>query len=249
MDISIICILMALLILGGAVFVGAKLGTKRMPSSVMQQGYKNLLITMLILAAIVGVLWSTIFFGFKQSSKNSLWLSGAIIWVAIYVFFLISWFRNRKNAGKILLDLMPYPNKTLVRMLGVLFIILGFSGSYSFTGRDSKYAWLVSSLVGLGIGTFQILMSFSHLRVHENGILAYADLVKWKKIESFEWVSGNQQTHTLKLKYKGRLPGFMRAGAVPVPVEKKPELEKILEKYLDATFFGASTPQQDNANL
>jgi hypothetical protein len=198
---------------------------------------------LLILAAIFGLLWSTIFFAFKQSNENSLFLSGVIFGVTIYVLFLISWFRNRTNAGKILLDLIPYPNKTLARILGVLFIFLGFSGTYSFAGRNSEYAWLVSSLVGLGMGTYQILMSFTHLRVHENGILAYADLVKWEKIESFEWISGNQQAYTLKLKYKGRLPGFMRAGALPVPVEKKAELEKILEKYLDATI----PPIQDRA--
>jgi hypothetical protein len=46
MDTTIILIIVvALIVLGGAVFVGGKVASKRMPSSVMQQGYKNLLVT------------------------------------------------------------------------------------------------------------------------------------------------------------------------------------------------------------
>jgi hypothetical protein len=212
-----------------------KFGLKGMPASAMQQGYKNALITFVIMAAIFGLIWSMLFFGFGQSSGDSLFFSWVIMGVATYILVIISWFRNRSKAGKILLDLIPYPNKTFSLIMGVLFIILGFSGIYSFMWKDSEYSRLISSIIGLCVGTYQIFMSFSHIRVHENGILAYVDLVKWEKIESFEWISGNKQAHTLKLKYKGRLPGFMREGALPVPVEKKPELETILEKYLSAT--------------
>lgn len=225
----------AILLFAVAVFLGIKFGSKGMPASAMQQGYKNALITFVIMAAIFGLIWSMLFFGFGQSSGNSLFFSWIIIGVAIYILVIISWFRNRSKAGKILLDLIPYPNKTLSLIVGVLVIILGFSGTYSFMWKDSEYSWLISSIIGLCIGTYQIFMSFSHIRVHENGILAYVDLVKWEKVESFEWISGNKQAHTLKLKYKGGLPGFMREGALPVPVEKKPELELILEKYLSAT--------------
>ena len=214
MDTIIILIIVGALILLG-IFLGVKFGSKGIPSSAMQQGYKNALITLVIMAAIFGLLWSVIFFGFKQSSGSSLVFSGVIIWVAIYVWVIISWLRNRNIAGKILLDLISYPNKTLALIMGVLFIILGFSGTYSFMWRDFEYSWFISSLIGLSLGIYQIFMSFSHIRVHERGIMAYVDLVKWEKIESFEWRSGNQQAYTLKLKYKGRLPGFMREGALP----------------------------------
>jgi hypothetical protein len=76
------------------------------------------------------------------------------------------------------------------------------------------------------------VIAFSHIRAHENGIMAYRTLLRWKKIESYQWVSGNEQMDTLKLKYKGLLPGFMREGALPIPLKKKPELESILERYL-----------------
>ena len=78
----------------------------------------------------------------------------------------------------------------------------------------------------------QILTAFSRIQVCENGILAYVDLVKWKEVESFSWADSNKKTYTLKLRYRERLPGILRNGAIPFPVEKKAELESILEQYM-----------------
>jgi hypothetical protein len=118
---------------------------------------------------------------------------------------------------------------------GFLFIVVGFAGTYTDWFGDLPYARLFSGLIGLLVGAHRILVSFSHIRVHENGVLAYLDLVKWEKIESFQWISGNDQADTLQLKYKGRLPAFMRRGAIPVPIEKKTDLELILEQYLSVS--------------
>ena len=206
----------------------------KLPNSTKAQGYRNALIGIALMAAIIGILWLVLYWGFKQSAGDSLFLSWAAVALLACVYTPLSWFQSMKKAGEVLLDLMPHPNKTLTLLSGILFILIGILGGFDFVHSDSIYSWLFSSIIGLSGGAYQIVMAFSHLRVHENGVMAYRTFLKWEKIESFQWVSGNGQIDTLKLKYKGRTPGFMREGAMPVPTEKRPELESILEKYLSA---------------
>jgi hypothetical protein len=205
---------------------------KNFPEATRGRGCTNILIVFMLMAALIGILWAVLFWGFKQSAGNSLFLSWAILALVACVYTPFSWFQSMKKAGRVLLDLMPHPSKTLTLFSGIIFIVIGFLGAFDFMHSGSIYSWLFSSLIGLGGGTYQIVMAYSHLRVHENGVMAYRTLVKWEKIESFRWVPGNGKMDTLKLKYKGRIPRFMREGALPVPVEKRPELESILEKYL-----------------
>ena len=205
---------------------------KNLPEATRGRGCTNILIVFMLMAALIGILWAVLFWGFKQSAGNSLFLSWAILALVACVYTPFSWFQSMKKAGKVLLDLIPHPSKTLTLFSGIIFIVIGFLGAFDFMHSGSIYSWLFSSLIGLGGGMYQIVMAFSRLRVHENGVMAYRTLVKWEKIESFGWVPGNGKMDTLKLKYKGRIPGFMREGALPVPVEKRPELESILEKYL-----------------
>jgi len=186
----------------------------------------------MIVLAVAGVIALIPILGFGQSIGNGFAISFITILIASFFFFFFNWFTSRRRAGKVLVDIIPYPNKTVSLIGAGLFILLGFTGGYSVFWRTSEYAWLISSVIGLCIGTMQILTAFSRIQVCENGILAYVDLVKWKKIESFSWADHNRETYTLKLRYRGRLPGFLRNGAIPVPVEKKAELESILEQYL-----------------
>jgi hypothetical protein len=221
----------AVILSGIGISIGLKVGSQGL-LTIPKQNYKNLLITLVPMIAILGVISSIIFFGFQQPANNSVVISGAIMWLAVYVFAVIAWFTNRKKAGKILLDVRPFPARIPNFISAGLIIVLGFLGTYSFYWRDSEYAWLVSSIIGLSIGIFQVFIGLSRIQVYENGILAYIDLMKWEKIESFNWVSDNQKAYTLKLRLKGRLPGFLRNSALPIPIEKKRKLEAILEKYL-----------------
>jgi uncharacterized membrane protein SirB2 len=213
-------------------FVGGKVMAKKLPNATKGQGCRNALITSLLVAAVIGTLWLILYWGFKQSARQSLFLAWLILVVVIGVWAVLSWFQNKDKAGKVLLDLLPYPHKTLNLVSGILFILIGFIGAFDFGYAESQYGWVISSLIGLAIGAYQIVIGYSHIRVHEHGIMAYQTFLKWERIESFQWISGNHHMLTLKLKYKGRLPLFMREGALPVPLEKKPELEGILEKYV-----------------
>jgi hypothetical protein len=204
----------------------------KLPEATKGQGCLNSSISLLLLMAIIAVLWLILFWGFKLPPGYSLFLAWAPLTVAGCLYLAFAWYRDWKDAGQVLLEVIPNLQKNRRLISGILFLLLGLFGAFGFVAASSKYAWLISSLLGLVGGGHSIVIAFSHIRAHENGIMAYRTLLRWKKIESYQWVSGNEQMDTLKLKYKGLLPGFMREGALPIPLKKKPELESILERYL-----------------
>jgi len=207
----------------------------KFPEAAREQNRVNTLISLMFLIAIFTALWLILVWGFKQSPGRSFFLSWAIILVIACVPIFIFWFRGWKQAGGLLLNLFPYPQKTLTLGSGILFLLFGLSGGFKLMLGDSAYAWLISILIGLAVGIYDIGISFSHIGVHEHGFMLYRTLIKWGKIESFQWISAREQMDTLKLEYKSFLPGFMLACALPVPLERRPELESILEKHLSAS--------------
>ena len=209
--------------------------SNKLPESTRGQGCFNATVALLLAAAFIALLWAILFWGFRLSPGFSLFLAWAPLAVVGCLYLAFAWYRDWKDAGQVLLEVIPHPRKTMSLISGILFLLLGLLGASDLVYSDSEYAWRFSSLIGLVVGIYQIVISFSHIRVHENGIMAYRTLLRWKKIESFQWVSGNEQMDTLKLRYKGIWPGFLREGALPIPLEKRPELEPILEKHLSGT--------------
>jgi hypothetical protein len=225
--IGIIC----LIIFGSLLVAGIKIQNKAFPKTTLEQGYKNaifsILITYTLIACIVGTI---VYFIFNQSANATLGISIIFLWIVTYLFFSYTWMNNKRKAGYILLDIMPFPNKYLFILFACGTIIQGILGDFSFgllNGSPSRY---VSIMIGLSLAIFCFLIAFSRIQIRENGILIYIDLIKWEKIESFTWVFDSKKAHTLKFTYKGRLPAFMRNGVLPVPIEKKAELAAILEK-------------------
>jgi len=216
-------------------FVLQKLGiniTGRLPKSAWLQGLKNAFFTMLIMGAVIGGIAIIPIFGYGQSLKNGFIISFGVIWAAIYVWLIFTWISHGKKSGRMLLHVTSLPNRWLFLVLGIISVIAGFGGFLDFIWKNTEYSWLISITIGFSAGTYFIIMYFSHIRIHENGILAYVDLIKWSKIESFSWVSDNKKVHTLKIRVKGNVPSFLRNGAIPIPIEKKEQLESILSQYL-----------------
>lgn len=196
------------------------------------QGVKNAFFTSLVILAVVGLISVIPILGFGESTRNSLAISFGIIWSGIFLWFFFNLFSLRQKAGQTLLDVAPIPNRWLFFVIGIISIALGFSGFADFVWEDTKYSWLISVVVGIFCGAYALIMSFSRIQIHENGILAYVDLVKWSKIESYEWIDDNGESFTLKLKYKCKMPIFLRSGVIPVPTEKKVQLAPILKQFL-----------------
>ncbi|MFN8414451.1 MAG: hypothetical protein U0Z26_18875 [Anaerolineales bacterium] len=196
------------------------------------QGMKNAFFTSLAMLAVVGLISAIPILGFSSSTRNSLAISFGIIWSGIFLWFFLNLFSFRQKAGQVLLDVAPIQNGWLFFVTGIIMIILGFSGFADFLGKDTKYSWLISVGVGLFSGVYALIMSFSRIQIYENGILAYIDLIKWSKIEAYEWIDDNGKSFTLKLKYKGKMPIILRSGAVPVPTDKRAQLFSLLKQYL-----------------
>jgi hypothetical protein len=220
------------LFIGLGVYIGRKLGGKNVSKAAREQGSKNLLFTMVLVFAMAGIIMLIAIWGFGQSIRNAFSISFTIIIIASFIYFIFFWLANRRRAGAVLLDIMPYPTKRLSLVSAGLFIFIGFLGAFSFFWKDTKYAQLASSLFGLSVGITHIITALSRLQVRENGILAYVDLIRWAKIESIAWTDEDKPVNSLKLRYKSHLPGALRNGVIPVPTEKRAELEAILEKCI-----------------
>ena len=238
--VGIFAFLVTFLILGS--FWDKNLRSKGVPSSTIKKGYQKTFISYIVLVGILFLLWLLMFLGFRQSIQNSLVIAGGIILVPTYIWMIIAWLQARKKAGKILLDLTVISLETLYLISGILLIASGLFGGYSFIWKNSQYSWLISSLIGLYMGAGMIFVGFvgTKVQVHERGIMAFGSLLKWEKIESFEWISSNEKTYTAKLKLRNRPPKSTRDGILIVPIEKKLALETILEQYLVP--LNSSTP-------
>ena len=68
-------------------------------------------------------------------------------------------------------------------------------------------------------------MAFGRLQIREGGLWQYWGLLRWDKIEFYQW-SGDS---TLVLKAKSHLP-FLGRGALPIPPEDKQAIEELLQK-------------------
>jgi hypothetical protein len=216
-------------------FVLQKIGIKAIGGftiTAMFQGLKNAFFTFIAIDVVVGGIAIIPIYGFGQSVKEGFMITFAIIWVAIFIWFIFAWLSREQRSGKMLLDLISFPNRTLFLLSGALVLVFGAIGGFSYGRESMGYSRLVSTVIGLSAGVCLILMGLGRIQIRENGILAYVDLIKWGKIESFEWVYDNQKLYTLKLKYRGRLPSILRGGAISVPADKKDRLDTFFKQYL-----------------
>ncbi|HNE06560.1 MAG TPA: DUF5673 domain-containing protein [Anaerolineales bacterium] len=182
--------------------------------------------------AVIGIIAIIPILGFGAPTYDSLNISYGILFGTIFCWVYFKLFSNKQKAGKELLDIAPIQNGVILFIIGIITIILGLLGFVDFIGKDTRFSWFISTVIGLASGVYFVYMGFSRIQIYENGILVYVDLIKWSKIESFEWVDDKGKACTLKLRYKGRTPAFLRNGAVPVPVEKKEQVDSLLEQFL-----------------
>ena len=208
------------------------------PKATWQQDSKHALFTIGMTLCLFGVPALIAMFGFGQPAGKSIYIAFAV-GTALSVFpFLFNWFKDRRQAGPVVADLLPIPGRRSSFMLGGAFILMGFLGSFRSPSLSTRDSWLVSSLIGLLVGIYQILLGFSRLQIRKNGIMVYVEFVPWNKIEAFEWVEGNGTFSTLKFQYRMRMPAFLRKVDLPVPIEEKQQLELLLERYVPGQALG-----------
>jgi hypothetical protein len=210
--------------------------------AVWQQDSQQVLFTVVMLLCVFGVAALIAMFGFGQPPGKSLYIALVSSALVIAFFLVFTWFKDRWQAGPVVVDLLPVPGRRSYFMMGGLVILLGFLGSYGSASLSASASQLISSLLGLSFGTYEILVGFSRLEIRKNGIIISADFmvefVPWDKIEAFEWVKGDGEFSTLKVQYRTQFPAFLRKVDLPVPIEKKQQVELLLEQYVPGQALG-----------
>jgi len=208
------------------------------PKAVWQQDSKYALFIIGISLCLFGVPALIALLGFGQPIGKSIYIGFAVASVGSSLLFLFNWFRDRRQAGPVVVDLLPIPARWTAFLLGAMFILMGFVGSFESASLSSGVSWLISSLIGLAIGSYQILFGYSRLEVRKNGIMIYTEFVPWDKIDAFEWAEGGGELSRLKIQYGTQFPAILRKVDLPVPMEKRGQLELLLEGHVPGQTFG-----------
>jgi hypothetical protein len=210
----------------------------KIPKAIWRQDSKYALFIIGISLCLFGVPFLIALFGFGQPTWKSLYIGFAVAAVGSTLLFLFNWFRDRRQAGPVVVDLLPIPARWTAFLLGAMFMLMGFVGTFESASLGPGYSWLVSILVGLSIGSYQIFMGFSRVEIRENGIMVYIEFVPWDRIEALEWLEGAGEFSTLKIQYRTQLPAILRNVELPVPMEKKQQVESLLEGHVPGRALG-----------
>jgi hypothetical protein len=197
----------------------------RMTPTAWGRGATNALIWTLILLVgwlLVAKMISSVS---HKPFTESFWLAWAFLWVPIFLLFLGTWLYGLNTGGRVLLDCGPHPTRFLFLMNAVLFMAMGFGGSFVGSSLSKSFA-IVSPVLGISFGIYWLIMASGRLQIREGGLWQYWGLLRWDKIESCRW-SGDS---TLMLKAKTRFP-FVGRGALPVPPEDKQAINELLQKH------------------
>lgn len=127
-----------------------------------------------------------------------------IVWIAIgYGLWC------KRQAGSVLLSLGRLSRHKMFLVLGVLVILalIPFVWDLLRAGAELKEVSYV--LTGLSVGVYWLFSGLSGLEIREAGIFCDGRLLKWERIESYEW-----EEKALTVRVKRRWP---RTVSYPVP--------------------------------
>lgn len=147
-----------------------------------------------------------------------------LLWGFLFLWFLAAWLYGKQTAGQVLLDCGLHPSRKLFLLNAVIFLALGPVGGCSVDSA-SPMSWFVGVAFGLSFSAYWLIMAGGRLQVRENGVWQYWGLLRWSKIESYQWVSDG----TWLVRAKGF--SILRRGALPVPPEYKDAFDQLLQKH------------------
>ena len=198
----------------------------RMTSVAWQRGFKNAIICGIGVLCVIGILTFGISALTGRTLRDSRAIALVVFWVAISAAFVSTFLIGRWKRGAILLDCGHHPTRALFLFNAALFAFLGLGGGYASYTFDTL--GIASSLFGITFSLYWVLLSFGRLQIFENGIWQYWSLLKWQKLESYEWHGDTNPTLILQTKTKLRILG---RGALPIPVEHKEAVSILLDQY------------------
>ncbi len=198
----------------------------RMTNAAWHRGIKNATICGIGLFGVIGILTFGISALTGRPIQDVDTIVFAIFGVVIFAVFVLTLLIGREKRGAILLDCGHHPARALFRFNAVAFAFLGLGGGFAANAFGTP--GITTALFAITYSVYWVLMSFGRLQIVENGIWQYWSLLKWQKLESYEWRGGANAT--LMLQAKMKLP-FLGRGALPVSAEHKEAVSELLEKY------------------
>lgn len=145
---------------------------------------------------------------------------------------LFGWLVPKQKTGQVLLNVAYIPGSWFFFGAGIFDIYVALRDAYElFVLGNRRHSYDDFIVFGLCIGILFVILSFGRVKICQNGILASLNLISWGRIEAVEWVEG-RKSHTLKVKARGKAPAILRLFTFPIPIEKKTQVEALLEKFL-----------------
>ena len=205
--------------------------SKRISVEVLRRGQLNALICAIGVVAILSLLTVGIWAIFKQPVVSSAIIAFGIFWIFIFTTFIVCWRHGKATSGPVLLDCGPQPTKKLFWIQAMFFLIFFGGGGFLRFLDNSDMFGIAVMLFGLTAFIYWGIMASGRLQIRQNGIWQYCSLLKWNRLQSYEW-----QGDSLLIQANTRLL-FLGKGALPVTIEHKVSFEEMLTKH--------STPQGD----
>ena len=218
----------ALLALPGSLFWGILYGPlerakQQMHPRTTPTGVKNPLAGLLVLLVVIGaVAWrmTGAFPGFAASFGIAfqLFLGSALLW------FLAVWLYGKQARGQTLLDCGPHPHRRSYLVAAVISPILALSRGLPIGSSATVYG-ITSSLILLLAGILLFFMAGARLQVCEKGIWKYWSLLRWRKIQSYQWADDGTWKAEL------RSISFLRHRPLSVPSEYRDAFDRLLQEH------------------
>lgn len=212
--------------------------TKRMGRVAMRQGLRNMSLMFPLVILILGGIFMYAHFILSQSIALSIMNAYLFFFLVANILLVLGWLVGKLVAGAVLLDIMPFPMRG-----GVIFVMLLFFSFFTFplllrdvvemlVYFDPNLKGAINSLI-IFLEVPLFFFAIGRIQIYQNGVWLYAQLLKWKKIDSYQWVPNDQgETSAIRIIIKGSLPVSFRNGAIPIPNVKKDEVLALFRQFL-----------------
>jgi len=195
----------------------------KMTATAWERGFRNMLICGMGVMVSYAVIMAVIALFFPESTGDAFGIAVTVLWIIALLAFLAAWVYGRATAGPVLLDCGPHPTRWLFLMLAVMPIFMAVNGWHS--GKSAATLFGTSGpIFRISFAAFWLVLATGRLQVRENGLWQYWSLLRWGRIDSYEWAEDS----TLLLKAKGVLA--LLQGALPVPTEHRQAVTELLAK-------------------
>ena len=171
---------------------------------------------------------------------NSMLSGMARVIVGVLVFALFArWACRGRWSGGLVLDASSKPGAIVTAQFTALLVLgagllvisafLAFSGGWD--AGSLSFSEVTLELYIFVYIAFQFLLS-PRLEFRQHGIVTAYAFHRWPQIESFGWEKNDTKDHVmLRIHVVGRHP-FFQPVRVQVPNDKKPEMERVLTRFL-----------------